>query len=129
MCNHGNAIGADGTVRVYNYVAKKPLAVSKFSAGGSCLRWAPQTVDEYGVTFAAGFDDGVVRILAYKATGTDKGLKLLRVFKPHKVRINDIQYSPKGDLLVTCSEDGTLFFLNVNSDYAPIGKSAGKMQC
>jgi WD40 repeat protein len=64
-----------------------------------------------------------VRIIAYKATGNDRGLKLLRVFKPHKVRVNDVHYSPKGDMLVTCSEDSTLFFLNVINDYSPIGTS------
>jgi WD40 repeat protein len=105
----------------YNYHTKKQLAVQKYSCAGTSLCWAPLAVDEYGVTLAAGFEDGVVRIVGFKENGPDKGLKLLKVFKPHRMAVNVVQYSPTGEHIVSCSNDNTVFFLSAAQAYAPIG--------
>lgn len=57
-----------------------------------------------------GFSDGVIRIVAfdYKSCGDDR-LQLIRVVKCHHMPITKISVNPKGSLLVSGSEDGTLF--------------------
>lgn len=40
-----------GTVRVYDYLAKKQLCEAKFTTGGSSLIWAPEIVSFFpGIT-------------------------------------------------------------------------------
>lgn len=117
-CRHFAATTAeDGRVRVYDYVGQKLLATSSFSAGGTVLSFAPQTVDPSGRTVAVGFADGVIRVLAFKEEGE---LQLLQAIKPHSSPVVALQYSPDGEYLASCAKDGTIFFFFVHH-FAPVG--------
>jgi WD40 repeat protein len=115
--------GADGTVRLWDYVARKQLFHARFSAAGHCVRWAPLTACPKGRTLAVGFADGVVRVL-YRLP--DKW-KRLYSFKPHARPVTVLEYSRDGRLLATGSSDGTLFLLHVpltpdtDAEYTPVG--------
>ncbi|KAL9643286.1 hypothetical protein ABK040_014742 [Willaertia magna] len=109
--------GKDGTIRLFDYhETKEELFISKFSSGVTKLIWSPSNVDLDGLMITAGFEDGMIRIL--KRCEDSFALKF--VFKPHKKRVNDFSYSGDGKLLVTCSEDTTVFFFN-SINYSPIG--------
>ncbi|XP_067037270.1 cilia- and flagella-associated protein 44-like isoform X2 [Acropora muricata] len=123
--------GADHTVRVYDYVSKKPMCQSKYNAGGSSLLWLPKKVDSSGTKLLAGFDDGVVRLLALnkvdpsqlrtKKTKLKHELNLDQVFKPHTKSVNALTIDEEGELLATGSDDCTVFFFTAGETYKPIG--------
>ncbi|XP_021372219.1 cilia- and flagella-associated protein 44-like isoform X2 [Mizuhopecten yessoensis] len=121
--------GHDHTVRVFDYLQRKQLCETKFSAGGSALLWAPEVVDPKGATILVGFSDGVVRVfnisqLTDELTRKHKNdcdLVLQQAFKPHSSSVNSLAVNKSGDILATAGEDGTIFFLTVGTTYNPIG--------
>jgi len=47
------------TVRVYDYLTKSPLCMSRFNAAGACMLWAPKLVSKLlsdTVLFSSYFD-------------------------------------------------------------------------
>ena len=66
--HYAASTGRDGTVRCLDYVSRKPLYTARFPVGGTAVAWAPLTVDPDGLSVAAGFEDGVVRILVQGAS-------------------------------------------------------------
>ncbi|XP_068733143.1 cilia- and flagella-associated protein 44-like isoform X1 [Montipora capricornis] len=123
--------GVDRTVRVYDYVSKTPMCRAKYNAGGSSLLWVPKKIDSRGTKLLAGFDDGVVRLLALnkvdpsqlrtKKTKLKHELNLEHVFKPHTKSVNVLTIDQQGELLATGSDDCTVFFFTVGEIYKPIG--------
>lgn len=67
--------GDDGSVRLYDYVARVQVCSSRFSAGASALCWLSTAVDASGRSILVGFADGTVRLLLRCADG----LKLKQV--------------------------------------------------
>ena len=51
--------GADGTVRCWDYVDKKPLYSRTFAQPCTLLSWAPVAIDPQARTVLVGFADGV----------------------------------------------------------------------
>jgi len=76
---------------------------------GTCISWAPISVDPLGRTIATGFSDGTVRIL-YRGTNEWKRLQTL---KPASTPITTLTYSPDGKLLIVTAHDGTVFFIQI----------------
>lgn len=114
--------GADGTVRVWDFLTKRPLEMAKFSRPARCLQWANDHVDPAGHTIVVGFADGVVRVLVRDPRGQavgkgedDQGgegqLRRVQTLKPHDRGVVAIGYSPNGKLLATAGEDCKLFFI------------------
>jgi hypothetical protein len=80
-------VGKDGSVRIFDYVGKKDrrptlLASRAFNSAGSVVTSVPQSLDPSGNSFAAGFADGVVRIVQYLPESAE--IRLVSVSKPHK---------------------------------------------
>ncbi|XP_040277654.1 cilia- and flagella-associated protein 44, partial [Bufo bufo] len=122
----------DRSLRIYDFVGKVPLVDMKFKQGGTALTWAPRMVNPKGGLFAAGFEDGVVRILeVYNATGrrlmtgrsgtNDAAVNLRQAFKPHNAPVTALAYERNGEILATGSMDRTVFFFAVGDTYEPIG--------
>ncbi|XP_053313360.1 cilia- and flagella-associated protein 44 [Spea bombifrons] len=122
----------DRSVRIYDFVGKNPLAEMRFRQGGTCLVWAPRMVNPKGGLFAAGFEDGVVRILeVYNPQGLRlvagrpgshrAEINLKQAFKPHTATVTALAYERNGEILATGSEDKTVFFFAVGDKYEPIG--------
>ena len=109
--------GADGSVRLWEYVEKKLSFTMRFNSGATTAVWATRTVDPDGRTIVCGFADGSLRVLQR----CSDGMRLHHVVKPHACRLTHVLYSPNGRILVTGAEDGALFFLSVVEKYKPLG--------
>lgn len=119
--------GVDGTVRIWDFLTKKPLEMARFPRPAQCLQWANDHVDPAGHTVAAGFSDGVVRVLVRDPRGDaargdaarvvggtfdgDGSLRRAQTLKPHDGAVVSVAYSPNGKLLATVGKDGKLFFI------------------
>lgn len=117
--------GVDGTVRVWDFLTKKPLEMARFSRPAHCLEWANDHIDPAGHTIVAGFADGVVRVLVRNPRADAHGvlpsdgdgekgegaLRRAQTLKPHDGAVVALAYSPNGKLLVTAGKDRKLFFI------------------
>lgn len=119
--------GVDGTVRIWDFLTKKPLEMARFPRPAQCLQWANDHVDPAGHTVAVGFSDGVVRVLVRDPRGdgarsdaargvSDGGdgegsLRRAQTLKPHDGGVVGLAFSPNGKLLATVGKDGKLFFI------------------
>lgn len=116
--------GVDGTVRVWDFLTKRPLEMARFQRSAKCLQWANDRIDPAGHTIAVGFVDGVVRVLVRDprgegghgrgAGGRDDSEGVLRraqTLKPHDDSLIALAYSPNGKLLATVGKDRKLFFI------------------
>ncbi|XP_018428354.1 PREDICTED: cilia- and flagella-associated protein 44 [Nanorana parkeri] len=123
---------SDRSVRIYDFAGKVPLAEMNFKQGGTSLIWAPRMVNPKGGLFAAGFEDGVVRILeVYDPSGMrllagrsgtqEAAISLKQAFKPHNAPVTCLAYERNGEILATGSTDRTVFFFAVGDTYEPIG--------
>ncbi|KAJ3078328.1 Cilia- and flagella-associated protein 44, partial [Rhizoclosmatium hyalinum] len=100
-CHAMVSLGADGSVHLYDYI-KKALAL-----------------DARGCTVAAGFMDGVLRIISYQPTPVDVSrptFTLQYAFKPHKCPIAGIAIAPDGSYMATFgATDRTAFFFKIDN--------------
>lgn len=126
-CPFGNFIatfGADGRLHVYDYVADKLLFWHQFVAKGCCMLWLPLAVDPSGVVLVLGFTDGVVRVVCIDLQTTrptqletqskeDTRVFLLQAWKPHRSALTKMSLNARNTILVTGSEDATLFIHQV----------------
>lgn len=119
--------GVDGTVRIWDFLTKKPLEMARFPRPAQCLQWANDYVDPAGHTVAVGFADGVVRVLVRDPRGDGAGgdaaragggsvdgegsLRRAQTLKPHDGAVVSVAYSPNGKLLATVGKDCKLFFV------------------
>ena len=131
------SIGVDGSVRCWDLASDKLVLATRFShivtessssganshtghgkgnnsLRGTCVTWAPSSVDPSGRTLVAGFSDGTIRFLF---RGSD-GWKRLAVLKPSSQSITSLAYSPNGKLLAVGSKEGSIFFLGVGTKAA-----------
>ena len=95
------SIGADGGVRVFDYLQKKTLVYQKYKPGGSCMIWANRIIDSRMGTLIAGFSDGVIRVinLEYGDQESPFDLKMVLqyVHKPHTGEVTAIVVDDEGD--------------------------------
>ncbi|KAG8464582.1 hypothetical protein KFE25_009950 [Diacronema lutheri] len=109
--------GADGTVRLWDYVAHRMLVKQGFAAAATRLALTPKSVDAEQRTVAVGFADGTVRVLQRCADS----FKLVGAFKPHAAAVTVLAYSPSGHQFATAGADGVVFFFMADAAYTPIG--------
>ncbi|KAJ3045334.1 hypothetical protein HDV00_010203 [Rhizophlyctis rosea] len=112
------SLGADGSLRVYDYITKTVVGQVKYADGGSAMTYAPESLDATGSTIFAGFSDGVLRVVSHTPIALGGGtcsFHLHYVLKPHKARITAIAVSSDATYLATASEDRTMFFFKINA--------------
>ncbi|KAJ3162408.1 Cilia- and flagella-associated protein 44 [Geranomyces michiganensis] len=112
------SLGSDGALKLYDYITKTTIATAVFPGGGTTMSYLPESLDRYGCTLAAGFGNGVLRIISHTATaiGNDTAeFKLQFVFKPHSTAITSIAVSADGTHLATASVDKTIFFFKIDA--------------
>lgn len=110
--------GADGSLRVYDYAASRTVAASSFAQAATALT----PLGASGLILAAGFEDGVVRVVRRCADG----VAMLSAYKPHKGRVTAALLSPDGHKFATAGNDGTVFFFA--PDAAAGGIAAGALK-
>ncbi|XP_060756825.1 cilia- and flagella-associated protein 44 [Neoarius graeffei] len=118
----------DRSVRIFDFLSNKELAVSHYVQGGSTLTWAPRTVCGGESLLVVGFEDGVVRLLElskpqslYAVSESNLSeLRLKQAFKPHDASVTAISYKHDGQIMATGSVDGTVFFFSVGDSYEPV---------
>ncbi|XP_077051647.1 cilia- and flagella-associated protein 44 [Siphateles boraxobius] len=122
----------DSTVRVFDFLSKKELTLSRFKQGGTALTWASDTLNSAGGLLVVGFDDGVVRLLelynpqslhtvAGRTRSGDAELRLRQALKPHNTPVTAIAYERSRKIMATGSADSTVFFFAVGERYEPVG--------
>ncbi|XP_051783012.1 cilia- and flagella-associated protein 44 isoform X2 [Erpetoichthys calabaricus] len=122
----------DRSVRIYDYVDKREVTLTRFKQGGTFLTWAPRVVNPKGGLITVGFDDGVVRLLevydpkgltlvAGRNSSSDAEIRLKQAFKPHTAAVTAMAYEKNGELLATGSLDNTVFLFSVGDRYEAIG--------
>jgi WD40 repeat protein len=89
-----------------------------YPQGGSTMCYLPACIDSAGNTIAAGFQDGVFRIIS----DTKEGVNLQYLFKPHRSAITNICISQDGTFLLTGSEDKTIFFFSMTMQTSNLAK-------
>ncbi|XP_051991128.1 cilia- and flagella-associated protein 44 [Xyrauchen texanus] len=132
----------DSSVRVFDFLSKKELTISRFKQGGTTLTWASDMVNSAGALLVVGFNDGVVRLLelynprslnavAGRSQLGDAELRLRQALKPHNAPVTAIAYERTGKIMATGSTDCTVFFFTVGNRYEPIGfiTVPGPVQC
>ncbi|XP_073677561.1 cilia- and flagella-associated protein 44 [Garra rufa] len=122
----------DSSVRVFDFLSKKELTISRFRQRGTALTWASDMVNTAGGLLVVGFDDGVVRLLelyntqslhtvAGRTRSGDAELRLRQALKPHNAPVTAIAYERNKKIMATGSTDCTVFFFTVGERYTPIG--------
>uniref|UniRef100_A0A8C4RRV9 Cilia- and flagella-associated protein 44 n=1 Tax=Erpetoichthys calabaricus TaxID=27687 RepID=A0A8C4RRV9_ERPCA len=122
----------DRSVRIYDYVDKREVTLTRFKQGGTFLTWAPRVVSTSESLITVGFDDGVVRLLevydpkgltlvAGRNSSSDAEIRLKQAFKPHTAAVTAMAYEKNGELLATGSLDNTVFLFSVGDRYEAIG--------
>ncbi|XP_065145847.1 cilia- and flagella-associated protein 44 [Paramisgurnus dabryanus] len=122
----------DASVRVFDFLSKKELTISRFKQGGTTLTWASDMVNSAASLLAVGFSDGVVRLLelynprslhavAGRSHAGDAELFLKEALKPHNASVTAIAYERTGKIMATGSTDCTVFFFTVGDKCDPIG--------
>ena len=108
------SLGKDGSVRLYDYRNKKMVFKSHYPSGGSFIRYLPKSINGYGDTIIAGFEDGVLRIVSHdQISSPEVKFSLHYVFKAHKLPIRDIVFSYETDYFATTCSDKTVFFFHI----------------
>ncbi|XP_046733325.1 cilia- and flagella-associated protein 44 isoform X1 [Silurus meridionalis] len=119
----------DRSVRIFDFLSNKELAVSHYRQGGTAVSWVPHMVCGDESLLVVGFEDGVVRLLEFcvppslpaSTEGDRPDLHLKQAFKPHNASVTTISYNQDGQIMATGSVDSTVFFFNVGGSYEPIG--------
>ncbi|XP_049940843.1 cilia- and flagella-associated protein 44-like [Schistocerca serialis cubense] len=114
-------LGSDGRLFVNNYLRKKLVLWKQFEIPGSCLLWVPLSLDRTGSILIVGMSDGVLRIVVvsaqeyemYGGENQDAYVNLIETTKPHSKTITKITINKKGNLIVTGSEDATVFVYQI----------------
>lgn len=126
--------GADGTVRLFDYISKTPLCYERYKNAGCSILWVPRLVDDACASVLVGFADGIVRLLtmkkfegiggssSHRLGKSNVALHLTQVMKPHLQPVTCLAIDAKGKVLATGSDDGTVFFFSIkNVKFDPIG--------
>ena len=108
--NYVVTFGEDGMVKTWDYSRKVVAYQKKFDGSGTCLEHMPNSDANKGRVCAAGFDNGIVRILSM----TIDGIQLLKSFKAHEGHITCMKYSADMKMFVTASDKGDIFFFNID---------------
>ncbi|XP_076222298.1 cilia- and flagella-associated protein 44 [Nomia melanderi] len=127
------SLDKSGQLHIYNYVEKKLIVVYMFHDKGSQVVWLPPQIEKTGSTIICAFQSGIIRMItvAVKVADTENNIKgdytrLIQILKPHSMPISVMSYNISCSLLITGSEDATVFIFNIHStktypEIIPIG--------
>ncbi|XP_015185345.1 PREDICTED: cilia- and flagella-associated protein 44 [Polistes dominula] len=111
-----------GHLHIYNYTEKKLILTYHFRDSGKQVIWIPSKIDATGSTLVCAFDTGIIRmvviaVLTANEQNNIKGnyTKLVQVLKPHSRSINVMSINPSCSILVTGSDDSTIFVFNIST--------------
>lgn len=100
----------DGTIKLWDYIRKKPVYERKFAGRAECMDLMRRSDVNKGRVCAVGYSSGIVRVVYF----SDSNIELGVVFKAADGPIKRIKYSPNQNMLVTASASGEIFFFEVN---------------
>ncbi|XP_020280668.1 cilia- and flagella-associated protein 44 [Pseudomyrmex gracilis] len=110
------ALSAAGQLLIYNYTEKRLILAHRFNDVGSQVVWFPCQIEATGSTLVCAFGSGVVRVIVAaisEANAVDDingdYVRLIQVIRPHKMAITAMSLNSSYSLLVTGSEDATVF--------------------
>ncbi|XP_017757877.1 PREDICTED: uncharacterized protein LOC108549132 [Eufriesea mexicana] len=110
-----------GNLHIYNYIEKKLNLVYKFYDIGCQVIWLPCKIEKTGSTLVCAFESGILRMVTITIEIADiennmKGdhTKLIQVLKPHSMPITVMSLNTSCSLLVTGSDDATIFLFNIH---------------
>ncbi|XP_015431042.1 PREDICTED: uncharacterized protein LOC107187452 [Dufourea novaeangliae] len=111
-----------GQLHVYNYIEKKLVLVYTFRDNGSQVIWLPCESEKTGSTLVCAFQSGVIRMItiAIKTASVENNIKgdytrLIQHLKPHSMPVTVMCFNISCSLLVTGSEDATVFVFGIHS--------------
>lgn len=107
MMHYVCTLGIDGRIFIYDYHERKLIFYHQFLTSGRDLIWLPISIDPTASIMIIGFSDGILRMIAFDDKVYD--IKFLQVIKCHCDAITKISINPKGSILVSASEDLTIF--------------------
>ncbi|CAL7949001.1 unnamed protein product [Xylocopa violacea] len=122
-----------GNLHIYNYIEKKLIVIHKFYDAGCQMIWLSCEIEKTGSTLLCAFESGIIRMISITMQGTsidnnvgEDNTKLIQVLKPHLMSITAMSLNSSCSLLVTGSDDATIFVFNIHtiSNYptiVPIG--------
>jgi len=108
--NAAVTIGEDGYVRVWNYAENVEYCSRWFPGRGASIDWIPENGVNKGRLVVAGFQNGVLRILALNKTT----IALLVAVKVHDSGISMVKFSNDGSKLAVVAPNGDIFFLEMD---------------
>uniref|UniRef100_A0A1B6CQQ9 Uncharacterized protein n=2 Tax=Clastoptera arizonana TaxID=38151 RepID=A0A1B6CQQ9_9HEMI len=110
-------LGEEGCLNVYSVLNKSLIGRRQFKAGGKCLIWLPTNVEASGAVLVGGFTDGQIRVIMLKMKNLlplkNDYIHIIQISKPHTLAVNKISLNPKGSILTTGGEDGTVFVYQI----------------
>jgi WD40 repeat protein len=106
------SIGQDGAVRLLDIVNRKEYYTRGFLGRGTCIDWLRLTNNHKDRFVAAGYDNGIVRIVHF----SKEKMYLRKAMKVHNNPVKSLSFSPSGDCLAVLSANGEIFFFSVSPD-------------
>lgn len=104
--------GEDGRMSLYNYESRLLVLQKQYSHPGRDVMWLPPDIDPSGCVVLIGFGNGVLRQMTVQADAQPK-VFLIKALKPHASSITRMTLSLNKDILVTGSDDSTVFIFSI----------------
>lgn len=100
---------AAGSIWAYDLRSQTRVCSRTFLTGVTCITGASVNMDTKETVYYVGHEGGFLRQLL---RCTD-GWHVLKCYRPHQQTLIAMALSPGGETLVTCGQDGSLFFFSV----------------
>lgn len=104
------SLGSDGQTKLWDIAKDREFYSKKFKGAGTCLDILPYSEANQGKVVAAGFDNGIVRILMLGS----HDFQILKAFKAHDSAVVRVKYAPDNTMLATASKTGEIFFFLIS---------------
>ncbi|KAF3430089.1 hypothetical protein E2986_07212 [Frieseomelitta varia] len=112
----------NGNLHIYNYIEKELSLIHKFYDTSRQVIWLPCKIEKTGSTLVCAFENGIVRMITViiQMSNTAYNIKkdstkLIQVLKPHSMPITVMSLNAACSLLVTGSDDATIFVFNIHT--------------
>lgn len=108
-CNAAVTIGEDGSTRLWDFINQKEIYATSWHGKGMCVSWAIRTGYNQGKIVAAGFDNGLIRLLYLGPNN----FELLYSVKVHDSPVIKVKFAPNGKHFVSAANDNSVFFFEI----------------
>ncbi|KAK1137227.1 hypothetical protein K0M31_001748 [Melipona bicolor] len=112
----------NGNLHIYNYIEKELSLIHKFYDTSRQVIWLPCKIEKTGSTLVCAFENGIVRMITITIYTSNtaynikkNSTKLIQVLKPHSMPITVMSLNEACSLLVTGSDDATIFVFNIHT--------------